>query len=131
MQAMALCEGFYQRLLHVQVGSVVRPLIVLGCGLMMLNAWAEVEKRAQEKLLAEDEYRTEIEEVVVVAKPPEWRELKSEQQWRPDRFELPESKSQPRLQWLPEYDEDERDQYQGVRDRLDEKPAFKIFDWRF
>lgn len=82
------------------------------------------------ELLDEKEYRSEIEEVVVTARKPDWRQ-QSKPEWRSQRFELPEQKSTSRMEWVPEYTKDERDLYDGVRDRKGEKPEFKLFEFRF
>ncbi|GEM_PF-734254 len=84
-------------------------------------------------LLDESEYRRDIEEVVVIGKQPEWRrKIDQGEEWRPEKFELPaDSALTSRIQWLPEYTEEERDSYQGVRDRTGEKAAFKLFEWKF
>ena len=106
------------RLLLVAAGCVI------GCAAGPL-AYAD-----EPELLDESEYRTELEEVIVVGKEPEWRrERKGE--WRPDRFELPTPTQKSRIEWFPRYTKDERDNYDGVRDRTGEKPEFKIFEWKF
>ncbi len=98
---------------------------------MLLPAAAET-RRESDRLLEEDAYRSELEEVVVVGQPPEWRKPpEQDQQWRPRDFELPEQTDKARIQWFPEYSKDERDQYDGVRDRLNEEPEIKIFEWKF
>ena len=73
------------------------------------------------------------EEVVVVGRQPEWRrKIDQEAAWRPEKFKLPENSSpSSRIQWLPEYTEDERNSYQGVRDRTGEKASLKLFEWKF
>lgn len=73
----------------------------------------------------------EIEELVITAKEPDWKKPKDEEDWRPDRFELQEPDSQQRFEWLPEYTRDERDDYNQVRDRMNEEPDIKLFKWRF
>lgn len=83
------------------------------------------------ELLEADDYRMELEEVIVTAKEPEWRSHQSEQQWRPEKFELPKKPSINRMQWLPAYTKDERDNYNGVRDRMGEKADIKLFEWVF
>lgn len=84
------------------------------------------------ELLDTADYRTELEEVIVTAKEPEWRSQQSEQQqWRPEKFGLPKKTSANRMQWLPAYTKDERDSYNGVRDRMGEKADIKLFEWKF
>lgn len=88
--------------------------------------------RPDDELLQEEEYRSGLEEVVVRGQQPKWREQQNnEQQWRPDKFELPEAENDGRIEFFPKYDKDERDQYNGVRDRMGEKPEIKLFEWKF
>ncbi|MFA7555165.1 MAG: hypothetical protein WCY88_13020 [Spongiibacteraceae bacterium] len=107
------------------------PLALLLLVALVSMAWAQTGRNSDEVLLDETEYRSELEEVVVIGQQPEWRKPSKPEEWRPDKFELPKSSSSQRLDWLPEYTKDERDNYQGVRDRTGEKPEFKIFNWRF
>ena len=94
------------------------------------NSFAEREDSMS--MLDESEYRTELEEVVVVGKQPEWRKnMDAKPEWRPAKFELPQNTVKSRIQWFPSYTKDERDNYNGVRDRTGENPEFKLFDWRF
>lgn len=100
---------------------------------VLLTPLAEAADRDQGLLLDEDAYRQDLEEVVVTGRAPAWR-TEEEQQWRPEKFELkdPEDMPQPRFEWFPRYDRDERDLYaDGPPDRMDEKAAIKIFEWRF
>ena len=103
------------------------PLASLALLLMVApgRLWAEGEQ-----LLKADEYRGNLEEVVVVGQKPQWRTQTEERVWRPEKFELKEVEPG-RIQWFPEYDKEERDQYQGIRDRMGEKPEIKIFEWKF
>jgi hypothetical protein len=73
----------------------------------------------------------EIEEMVITAKEPDWRKPKDEQEWRPDRFELPEGGPDKRMEWFPEYTRDERDNFDQPFDPLKEKPGFQLFKWKF
>lgn len=84
------------------------------------------------KLLDEKEYRSDMEEVVVQGQVPEWRKAELEQElWRRDRFELAEEQKPSRIEWLPAYTKEDRENYQSVRDRTGEKPEFKLFEWKF
>ena len=91
------------------------------------------EKLSEDDLLEQKEYRGDLEEVVVVGSEPEWRKnMDKEEEWRPDRFKLPDNPpSSSRMEWFPEYTKDERDNYQGVRDRTGENPEFQIFKMKF
>jgi|TARA_B110000037_G_C16766435_1_gene361454 hypothetical protein len=101
--------------------------------LFSISVFAQNATKDDFTLLDESEYRGEIEEVVVVGRQPEWRrKIDQEAEWRPERFKLPENSSpSSRIQWLPEYTEDERNSYQGVRDRTGEKASLKLFEWKF
>ncbi len=106
--------------------------LLLTCSVVIAQSMnGNSDKTAEDELLDESEYRSELEEIVVIGRQPEWRQQRGEEEWRPERFELPEIKSEARLTWFPRYDKDERDQYDGVRDRLAEKPEFRLFRWRF
>ncbi len=83
-----------------------------------------------EGVLEQDAYRTRIDEIVVVAQQPSWRREQPEE-WRPEKFELPELINLQRFEWLPKYSKDERDQYQSVRDPRNEKPEIKLFEINF
>ena len=89
-------------------------------------------ERDNADVLPEESYRLELEEVVVTGQAPKWREPEPSE-WRPERFELPDESElvQPRMEWFPEYTRDERDNYDGVRDRMGEEAGIKIFEWRF
>lgn len=108
-----------------------RSLVLLGMLGLSLSVFA-AGRSDEDQLLDKSEYRGKLEEVVVVGRQPEWRTSSAEdQQWRPGKFELSEPENSGRLEWFPEYSKDERDNYQGVRDRTGEKPEFKIFEWKF
>ena len=114
--------------------NCTRPTRQLLALLVFVHAgWSFAAGSAEgDHLLDKKEYRGELEEVIVVGKQPQWRtDADREQQWRPSKFELPESSIKGRIEWFPQYTKDERDNYQGVRDRLDEKPEIKIFQWKF
>jgi hypothetical protein len=81
-------------------------------------------------LLDQKEYRLELEEVVVVGQKPAWRQPQKPE-WRPDKFKLPQQPTTARMEWFPRYTKDERDNYDGIRDRMGEKAEFQIFKWKF
>ena len=110
-----------------RVHIVLTALLVVSLAAV---ASAENDRHAKESLLDASEYRGELEEIVVIGQQPEWRQPPKQDEWRPDRFELKES-TKPRLQWLPEYTKEERDNYQGVRDRTGENPEIKLFELKF
>lgn len=102
---------------------------------LLFNATVFAQDVAKDdlSLLDESEYRSDIEEVVVIGRQPEWRrKIDDGPEWRQEKFELPaDSTPSSRIQWLPEYTEDERDSYKAVRDPTEEKAAFKLFEWKF
>jgi hypothetical protein len=91
---------------------------------------AEQLDKTNHQLLDESEYRTGLEEIVIIGKRPRWKEGE-QKQWRPERFELSQDIAAPRMQWFPEYSKDERENYQGVRDRTGEKAEIKFFELKF
>lgn len=109
----------------------------LGLFMLVLIAvpWAQAspdDRNTAEALPEQDEYRGQMEEVVITASEPEWRKAeKQQEEWRPERFELASEKKKSRLTWFPEYTKDERDNYNEVRDRTNEKAEFILFDFKF
>ena len=91
------------------------------------------EKFSQTDLLEQQEYRSDLEEVLVIGTEPEWRKnIDKQKEWRPERFELLDNaSSRLRMEWFPEYIKDERESYQGVRDRAGENPEFQLFKIKF
>lgn len=81
-------------------------------------------------LLDKSEYRGDLEEVIVTGSKPEWRE-QPKPEWRADKFELKQSSSEPQREWFPEYTKEDRENYDGVRDRMGEKAEIKVFKWGF
>ncbi|MGK0499164.1 MAG: hypothetical protein ACJAYG_000796 [Oceanicoccus sp.] len=110
---------------------LIRLLTTLLLSALSSVALGQQSRLDNESLLDESEYRGNLEEVIITGQQPEWRQPAKQEEWRPDRFELEQQVSGDRLKWFPEYDKDERNQYQGVRDRTNEKPEFKIFEWKF
>lgn len=118
-----------------------RPGLVPVCCLAVLllvvlvAPWVQAspdDRNTEQGLLDQEEYRGQLEEVVVTGSEPEWRKAdKQQQEWRPKRFELASEKKEPRLTWFPEYTKDERDNYNEVRDRNNEKAEFILFDFKF
>lgn len=106
-------------------------ILLLATLIAPLSVTAEEDSRDQ-ALLDESTYRTDIEELVITATIEEWRRVALEQEkWRRDHFQLNDELQPSRLEWFPLYNKDERDNYLQVRDRKDEKPEFKFFEWRF
>ncbi|MBL4827630.1 MAG: hypothetical protein JKY66_07955 [Spongiibacteraceae bacterium] len=111
--------------------GVAKSCLWVVCTLFTVAVTAEQLDKTSQRLLDEAEYRTGIEEVVVVGKQPQWRQVEKEQ-WLPERFELSSANVKAsRIQWLPKYNKDERDNYQGVRDRTGESAEIKLFELKF
>lgn len=109
----------------------VLPSTLFAVTLLLVHSSVFAEPgQSEDELLDKGEYRTEIEEITVTARQPEWRE-QQKPEWRASQFELPEQTSSGRMEWLPEYTKDERDNYREVRDRNNEKAEFKLFEWKF
>lgn len=109
--------------------SAVAALLLALCGLMFDQAVLAEPLKGHDKLLDKKAYHGEIEEVIVVGKRPKWREP-PKPEWRPSSFELQQPEP-PRIKWFPKYTKDERDYYEGIHDRMDEKPEIKLFEWKF
>ncbi|WP_339674343.1 hypothetical protein [Dasania marina] len=88
---------------------------------------------AQEiELLPAQDYRIEMEEIVVKGVIPEWRIIELEQElWNRNRFKLMEQQLNPRIEWFPQYTKDERDSALEPKNRTEEKPEIKLFEWLF
>ena len=105
-------------------------LVMLLCLSVIANA--DQGRLKEDTMLDASEYRSELEEVVVVGQEPEWRkDINQKEEWRPQRFKLSSHSSKSRMQWFPEYTKDERDNYNGVRDRTGENPEFQLFKMKF
>jgi hypothetical protein len=99
---------------------------------LSVAASADQSRLKGDSLLDASEYRSELEEVVVVGQEPEWRKnINQKEEWRPQRFKLSSQSSSSRIEWFPEYTKDERDNYNGVRDRMGEKADFQLFKMKF
>ena len=98
--------------------------------MMVGVAWASGREGG---VLDDDAYRKSEDEIVVVGEQPEWRKKPIEDQWRSEKFELPDPSDllEPVMQWFPEYTREEREDYETIRDPKDEKPLIKIFEWKF
>jgi hypothetical protein len=78
-------------------------------------------------VLPRGEYRLPLEEVIAIGHVPYWRQQQAPQLQKPE-MEL-EQPSNGRLQWVPPYSRDERDE--GVRDPLNPQPRTKLFELHF
>jgi len=89
---------------------------------------------AQEReldLLDAEAYRTDLEEVIVHGQAPRWRQPRTVEALRPEDIDFLEAGPDHRLDWFPRYTREERDAYQGVRDRKNETPELKLFEIHF
>lgn len=103
----------------------------IAAGLLFLSSMTVRADITPNSLPSESEYPVAMEEIVVKGKVPEWRKAQTEQEfWRRNRFELLKPE-QGRMDWFPRYEKDERDNYQQVRDRKDEKAGIKVFELKF
>ena len=92
---------------------------------------ADPAKEDNGNLIDESEYGTQMEEIVVTAKKPGWRK-KEEPEWRKEDMEPPpDPGSDARMQWFPRYSREDRDRYDGVRDRMAREPEVQLFKFRF
>ena len=82
-------------------------------------------------LLSEKEYPMQLEEVVVRAQRPQWRKKEAPPDWNRGKFDLDTTAEPSRLQLAPKYSRDERDDYNGVRDRMNAEPRIKLFELKF
>ena len=128
-------EVIMTRLNRVVLVKAFRSRIFLSLAVMLwlgTTVAAEQGRIKDDALLDASEYRSELEEVVVVGQEPEWRQnINQKEEWRPQRFELSKHSSKSRMQWFPEYTKDDRDNYNGVRDRTGENPEFQLFKMKF
>jgi hypothetical protein len=85
--------------------------------------------RPETPLLSESEYRSTLEEVVVRAQRPATPEQAP--RWDRPKIELELESGPSRLEWAPRYVRDEREDYEGVRDRTNAEPRIKVFEVRF
>lgn len=110
----------------------LRALLAAIALLLAATAVAQATASAREpELLSAEEYPLSMEEVVVRGQRPQWREKEAAPRWDREKFELEVKAEQPRLQALPKYTRDERDDYDGVRDRMNREPRIKLFELKF
>lgn len=108
-----------------------RALLLAAALLLAVAAVAQNKALSREpELLSEKEYPVQLEEVVVRAQQPKWRE-KAAPDWERPKFELKTDTQPPRLQLAPKYERDERDDYMDVRDRMNAEPRLKLFEFKF
>ena len=111
-------------------GLFVRPGWLLLGWLLLGMGSAAAQSRGGE-MLDETAYRTGLEEIIIRGEAPRWRHQPAVEPLRPEDIDFSEPVSEPRLDWLSTYTRDERDKYQGVRDRKNETPELKLFEIHF
>jgi hypothetical protein len=106
--------------------------LVSALPLLLWAAGALAQSRPDVELLPESEYATQLEEVVVRgARAPAWRDrLEEKPRWDRPALEL-EPAEPPRIEWLPRYAREEREDFDGVRDRQNAEPRLRLFELRF
>lgn len=96
--------------------------------LLLISAlvWAAESKTKQEApVLKADAYRTPLDEVIVTG-----RKTQEAPRWDKPKVEVPQA-TPSRLQMLPKYTRDERDEYNGIRDTQNPQPRTKLFEFKF
>jgi hypothetical protein len=94
-------------------------------------AWAldSAAKKPETPVLGRDAYRTPLDQVIVTGRAPYWQQKAP--RWDKPKVELPEQAPPSRLQLMPPYTRDERDEYNGVRDLQNPQPRIKLFELKF
>jgi hypothetical protein len=106
------------------------PFRQISTGILLAIAsltWAAENKpRPETPVLSRDAYRIPLDEVIVTGRaqqlPPRWDKPKAA---------IPEEAPPSRLQLLPHYSREERDEYNGVRDVQNPQPRTKLFELKF
>lgn len=95
---------------------------------LAVPAWSQ---RPEAEVLPASEYRVGLEEVVVLGqRAPAWRSRVEEKpRWDVPELELPTV--QRRIEWLPAYSREEREDYERARDRNAREPRFRLFNIEF
>lgn len=108
-----------------------------GIGVLLMCAVAPVMAAgtgspSEVPMLPQSEYRLPLEQVIVIGQRPYWKQPAA------PRFEEPKldlkepASAQSRMQFLPRYVHDERDDYRQVRDQSkNPEPRIKLFEFRF
>ncbi len=107
---------------------------IIGVALCCAAAWAVEQKvRVEAVVLPASAYRTPLQEIIVEGKTPYWRH-QAPPNWSKPKVEAPKPGEEAvgRMQWLPRYTREERDDYNGVREQLSNPPPrTKLFEIRF
>jgi hypothetical protein len=91
-------------------------------------AWAAENKpKPETPVLSRDAYRTPLDQVLVTGRSAPQQAPR----WDKPKVDIPEQVAPSRLQLLPKYSRDERDEYNGVRDTQNPQPRTKLFELKF
>ena len=108
--------------------QVARHSLLLGLMLVAVTALAQTASR--DAKIDDKAYRGSIEEVIIRAQKPRWRE-QEKPGWRPNKVKLPTRNAPRDIEWMPEYNKDERDTIPTEQERKFERPEIKVFEWKF
>ena len=100
--------------------------------LLLISAlvWAAGSETGRDTgVLGPDAYRTPLDQVIVTGHVPYWQ--RQTPRWDRPELEIPQQATPSRMQWLPKYTRDERDDYDGIRDTQNPQPRIKLFEFRF
>ena len=97
----------------------------------LLVCLVTAERARETERLSEKEYPIQLEEVVVRAQQPQWREKTPEPDFNREKFKFEPDAKPSRLQLAPKYERDERDDYMDVRDRMNAEPRINLFEFKF
>lgn len=101
-------------------------------GAASVGAQTTSSSRPETPMLDEQDYPIQLEEVVVRGKAPRWRDREpAAPDWEKGKFQIPVETKPSRIEVLPKYTADERDDYDQVRDRMNATPRIKIFEMKF
>ena len=107
----------------------MKSSIVWTALLVSLTAGAAQESPSETPALAPSEYRLPMEEVTAIGRLPYWRQTEAPR-WEQPSLELQQT-AKSRLQWLPNYTRDERDDSKAVHDPANPQARTKVFEVRF
>lgn len=90
-------------------------------------AWAADSIKPETPVLRADAYRTPLDEVVVTGRAQQQQTPR----WDKPKVDIPQQATPPRMQFMPQYTRDERDEYDGIRDTQNPQPRTKLFELKF
>ena len=113
--------------------SIALVTAVVSAALCCAAVWAaETSQKPEAAVLPASAYRVPLEEIIVEGKAPYWQR-EAPPRWDKPKVEAPKpGEATSRMQWVPPYTHDERDDYNSVRDQLANPPTpTKIFELKF